>query len=144
MKKQKEPQQNGYSPAVNLISEGTEIQGEVQCKGDIRVDGKHSGVIRSQAKVVIGSTGMVDGDVHCQSADIHGRIEGTITAKDILYLKSSARIEGDITTNKLVVESGAMWNGTCSMGNEKKEVKETPRLHEEKPAEPQRKQAVVQ
>lgn len=141
MKKQKEQPQNGISPTVNLISEGTEIQGEIQCKGDIRVDGKLSGVVRSQAKVVIGSTGSIEGDVYCQSADVHGRIEGTINVKDILYLKSSARIDGDITTNKLVVESGAIWNGTCSMGNK---AKETPRLHDEKAAEPRRKEAVLQ
>lgn len=107
---------NGFVPAVNLISEGTEIQGEIHSNDDIRIDGTLKGVVHSKSKVVIGSTGKVDGEVYCQSADVLGKLEGTVNVEDILFLKASARIEGDIKTGKLVVESGATFDGKCHMG----------------------------
>jgi cytoskeletal protein CcmA (bactofilin family) len=110
---------NGIMPAVNLISEGTEIQGEIKSNDDIRIDGTLTGVIHSKSKVVIGSTGKVNGEIYCQSADVLGKLEGTVNAADILYLKTSAKIDGDIKTGKLVVESGATFNGKCHMGSSK-------------------------
>ena len=105
-----------YLPTVNTISEGTIIEGEIKSEADIRIDGKLKGVVNARAKVVIGNTGEIDGDIYCNSADVMGKISGTIEAKDILYLKSSARINGDIKTVKMVVESGALFNGNCTMG----------------------------
>lgn len=137
-KKSKGPASNAIQPSVNMISEGTSIQGEIQSNGDIRIDGKLSGMVFSKSKVVIGASGEVEGDIRCQSADVLGKISGTIEVKEILYLKSSSNIQGDITTNKLVVESGAIFNGLCSMGNKEKV------LHEEKfNAESPRKEAIL-
>lgn len=139
-KKGKTPRANSspVSPSVNMISEGTSIQGEVSSNGDIRIDGKLSGMVFSKSKVVIGSSGVVEGDIRCQSADVLGRITGTIEVKEILYLKSSANIQGDITTDKMVVESGAIFNGSCSMGSKQSIVNE-----EKFKAESPRKEAVL-
>jgi cytoskeletal protein CcmA (bactofilin family) len=106
---------SGINPQINLISEGTRIKGEVNSKGDIRVDGEVDGIIHSEAKVVIGSTGLVEGDVYCTSIEVLGRVEGTLQCKDVLLLKASARVSGDIVAKRLVVEDGAMFNGNCSM-----------------------------
>jgi cytoskeletal protein CcmA (bactofilin family) len=103
--------------AFNKISEGTFIQGEVNSAGDIRIDGKVKGTLRSKAKVVIGTSGEVEGDLNCHSADIHGLINGTVRVRDILYLKSTSRISGDIFSKKLVIESGAVFDGKCSMSD---------------------------
>ena len=108
---------NGLNPQINLISEGTRIKGEVNSKGDIRVDGEVDGIIHSEAKVVIGSTGFVQGDVYCTSSEVLGKVEGTLQCKDVLLLKASARVTGDITAKRLVVEDGALFNGNCSMDN---------------------------
>ncbi len=102
--------------AVNLIGSGTSIEGEIASDGDIRIDGKVKGTITSKSKVVIGASGSVDGDIVCENADVSGKIFGTVEAEDILFLKANAYIEGDITTTKLVVESGAKFNGNCRMG----------------------------
>ncbi len=110
---------NGFAPNVNLISQGTSILGEITSNSDIRIDGQLEGTIRSESKVVVGASGKVSGDIICASADILGHVDGTITCKDILFLKSTAHVEGDITTNKLVVESGAVFNGNCKMGEVK-------------------------
>lgn len=108
---------NGAIPNnINLISQGTTIQGEIKSKGDIRIDGHVEGIIQSDAKVVIGTTGHVQGDIYCTSADVLGKITGKIKCKEILFLKGSAHLDGDIHTNKLVVESGAQFNGACQMG----------------------------
>lgn len=110
---------NGFAPNVNLISQGTSILGEITSNSDIRIDGQIEGTIRSESKVVVGASGKVSGDIICASADILGHVDGTITCKDILFLKSTAHVEGDLTTNKLVVESGAVFNGNCKMGEVK-------------------------
>ena len=112
------------SSSVNLIGTGTFIEGEIKSEGDIRIDGKINGTITSQAKVVVGSTGQINGDMVCQNADISGKITGKLVVGEFLFLKSSAVIEGDITTNKLVVEAGAKFNGSCQMGAARKSQNE--------------------
>jgi cytoskeletal protein CcmA (bactofilin family) len=114
--------------SINLIGAGTTIEGDIKSNGDIRIDGNVRGNIFSKAKVVIGSTGMVDGDVNCQNADISGSIKGKVTISELMFLKSSSKIMGDIVTGKLVVESGATFTGTCNMGPMIKEMRqgETP------------------
>jgi cytoskeletal protein CcmA (bactofilin family) len=103
------------SSHVNMISTGTVIQGEINSEGDVRIDGVVKGRINTKAKVVLGKTGRVEGNIECQNGDISGKIEGRIAVKDLLFLKSSGKIEGEILTAKLVVESGATFDGTCNM-----------------------------
>ena len=107
---------NPNSNAVNIIGQGTTIQDEIVCDGDIRIDGMVKGTVTSKAKIVIGVTGSVDGDIICDNADISGKIFGTVEVDELLFLKSSAYIEGNITTGKFVVETGAKFNGSCRMG----------------------------
>lgn len=108
------PQEN--TGVVNLIGVGTTIVGEVTSSGDIRVDGTLSGSINTKGKVVIGSTGMVEGNVNASNADISGELKGSISVSELLALKSSAKLDGDIVTNKLAIEPGASFTGSCSMG----------------------------
>lgn len=100
---------------LNMIGAGTNIKGDIESNGIVRVDGSIEGKITSQSKVAIGETGKVIGDIIAQNADISGEVRGTVNVKEILYLKSSARIIGDITTNKIVIEAGAEFNGACKM-----------------------------
>lgn len=100
---------------LNMVGAGTHIKGDIESNGIVRVDGSIEGKITSQAKVAIGETGKVVGDINAQNADISGEVRGTVNVKEILYLKSTARIVGDITTNKIVIEAGAEFNGACKM-----------------------------
>lgn len=102
--------------SINLIGAGTTIVGDVESKGDIRIDGVVKGNINSSAKVVIGNTGSVEGSIVCTNADISGALQGDIRVSELLFLKVSARIHGDIYTNKMIVESGAIFTGKCNMG----------------------------
>jgi len=113
------PQPTG---AINIISPGTRIEGEVFSNGDIRVDGIVDGYLNTKAKVVVGPKGMIKGELICESADVTGKIDGKLSVKNELYLKSSAHITGELVTNKLVVESGAFINGNCIVGAQKNNI----------------------
>ncbi|WP_142601003.1 bactofilin family protein [Solitalea koreensis] len=103
--------------SINLIGSKTEICGDLTCKGDVRIDGFVKGSIHSVSKVVLGSTGRVEGSISCVNADISGTLSGNINISELLFLKSTAKIDGDIYTAKMVVESGAVFTGKCHMGS---------------------------
>lgn len=102
---------------VNQIKPGTHIEGEVKSGGDMRIDGTLKGKIHTQGKLVIGATGKIDGEIICQNAEIHGIITGKITVNELLSLKASSKLSGDIITGKLAIEPGALFSGSCAMGN---------------------------
>lgn len=100
---------------INIIGNGTSIKGDIKAGGDMRIDGTLVGSINAKGKVVIGATGSVDGEIICQSADFSGNLQGKITVTELLAMKASAQILGDIITGKLSVEPGAKFTGTCKM-----------------------------
>lgn len=104
------------APAINIIRKGTDIVGDVTCTGDIRIDGNLKGTLTSEGKVVVGPSGVVDGEVTCKNADVSGNINAKVVVKELLQLKATANIIGDINTNKLSIEPGANFTGTCNMG----------------------------
>lgn len=100
---------------INLISNGTEITGDVKSNGDIRIDGLLTGNLNTKGKVVIGSTGKVKGEVICKNSEVSGIVEGKIIVGQLLTLKNSSKIVGDIITFKLSIEPGARFTGNCKM-----------------------------
>ena len=110
--------------AVNMIGHDTTINGDVQSKGDIRVDGTLKGSVSTEGKVVLGKEGVIEGDVVCKNADVSGILKAKITVSQLLSLKSTAKLNGDIVTNKLSVEPGAAFSGSCSMGAIIKDIKD--------------------
>lgn len=104
------------SPARNLIGEGTIIKGDIESGGDIRIDGRLIGSLKSNGKVIIGQTGIIEGDLTCKQAEISGVIKGTIKAEELTALKSTSKVEVDLTTKQLLIEVGAMFTGKCVMG----------------------------
>ncbi|MGY8931243.1 MAG: bactofilin family protein [Flavobacteriales bacterium] len=112
------------SSSINMIGAGTVITGDIKSKGDIRVDGSLNGSIETEGKVVVGHGGIVEGDVVCKDADIAGVLKAKISVSQLLSLKSSAKLNGDIVTNKLSIEPGASFTGSCSMGAVIKDIKD--------------------
>jgi len=104
------------SAAVNMIGAGTIITGDIVSKGDIRVDGTLKGSVNTEGRVVLGREGIIEGDIICSDADISGTIKAKITVSQLLSLKTTAKLSGDIITNKLSIEPGAAFSGSCSMG----------------------------
>ena len=101
--------------AINLISNGTEITGDIKSNGDIRVDGLLTGNLTTKGKVVIGPTGKVKGEVYCKNSEVSGTVEGRICVSQLLTMKVDSRILGDIVTFKLSIEPGAKFTGNCKM-----------------------------
>jgi cytoskeletal protein CcmA (bactofilin family) len=120
------------SSSINLIGAGTIINGEVISNGDIRVDGTVVGSVSSKGKVVIGSTGNVEGEIVCQNADVSGKISGNISVAEILSLKATANLIGDIIASKLSIEPGANFMGSCSMGGMVKNIVNADKQEREK------------
>jgi len=100
---------------INLISNGTEITGDIKSNGDIRIDGSLTGNLSTKGKVVIGPTGKVNGEVYCKNSEVSGTVEGKISVGQLLNLKASSKIVGEIITFKLSIEPGAKFSGNCKM-----------------------------
>ncbi|MBW6491677.1 MAG: polymer-forming cytoskeletal protein [Lentimicrobium sp.] len=103
--------------SANLIQAGTSIIGNIESNGNIRIDGNLKGTINTGGKVILGTSGSVEGDIICFNADIEGNVKGTIKVKELLTLKSMALVTGEIFTDKLAIEPGARFTGTCRMEN---------------------------
>ena len=107
---------NNESPARNIIGNGTIIKGEIESNGDIRIDGRVEGVLKSNGKVVLGQKGSIEGEMYCKQADLSGRINGKMVVEELASLKSTSRIEGELATKQLFIEIGAIFTGKCEMG----------------------------
>ncbi len=120
---------------INLIGVGTEIIGDVNSNGDIRIDGVLTGNLYTKGKVVIGESGKVKGEVNCKNSDVEGLIEGKINVLELLALKRSARIIGDINTSRLAIEPGSKFTGNCNMSDNasSKEIKKESKLNQDNP-----------
>jgi cytoskeletal protein CcmA (bactofilin family) len=105
------------STTINLISNGTDITGDIKSNGDIRIDGSLTGNLNTKGKVVIGTTGKVSGEVTCKNSEVSGVVEGKIIVGQLLNLKASSKILGDIATSKLSIEPGAKFTGNCKMSD---------------------------
>jgi cytoskeletal protein CcmA (bactofilin family) len=101
---------------ASIISAGTIITGNIESKGDIRIDGILKGNVSCKAKILIGPEGVVEGDITGQQADILGTVHGRIKMSGLLHLHGKANVEGDIHAAKLQIEPTVSFNGQCQMG----------------------------
>lgn len=108
-----EKQQSGLM--FNALTAGSKIVGTVTADSDFRIDGMIEGDLNCSGKVVIGEAGRVKGTIVCQHAEILGLLEGKINCHQQLSLRTSGKIHGDVQTKTLIVEPGALFNGTCAM-----------------------------
>lgn len=108
--------QSTDASSVNLIGGGTKITGDINSPGDVRIDGQLNGNLITNGKFVLGVNGYIEGNITCVNADLSGEVKGTINVTEMLSLKATAKINGDIITSKLAIEPGAIFTGSCSMG----------------------------
>ena len=110
------------SNSSTIIGKGSVMEGSIEAYGNIRVEGKLLGNIKTKSKIAIGDSAYVQGTILAQNAEIAGEVKGLVEVSEVLVLKSTALIHGDIVTNKLIIESGASFNGLCKMGAVIKEI----------------------
>ncbi|GGX32046.1 bactofilin family protein [Aquimarina muelleri] len=104
-----------FSRNQNKISEGTKIVGDIISEGGFRIEGTIEGTFKTTGKVVVGTSGFINGTLECSDADFEGKFSGTLIVSNTLSLKPTAHIEGEVTVGKLAVEPGANFNASCSM-----------------------------
>jgi cytoskeletal protein CcmA (bactofilin family) len=103
-----------------FVGNGTTLTGEANFKGMLRVDGHLSGQVKSEGgTLIVGNNGQVDADIEVAVATIHGAVNGDITASQRLELGRAAKVNGNITTPSLVIEQGAVFEGSCRMIQQK-------------------------
>jgi len=107
---------------INTLVEGTQVQGEITAQNDLRIDGNITGTIRCEGKLIIGISGRIDGTVNCQNAVIEGKFKGEMNVTEVLDVRETASVQGEIKTSKLLVQNGASFNGNCDMGTRLKNI----------------------
>lgn len=110
-------QQSPSQDQINLVGKGTVFEGTVRAESDVRASGQVIGTLQVQGKAMIAEEGSVDGEIIATNADIAGRVQGEIKVEERLVLKSTAQVDGNIETDRLVVEDGAEFTGECAMGS---------------------------
>ena len=101
----------------NNILSGTKITGNIETNGDFRIDGNIDGNVTSKGKIVIGANGYIKGEINCINAEISGTVDGKLKVTELLSLKASSKITGEISIGKLSIEPGAFFSGNCTMIN---------------------------
>ena len=99
-----------------LLSEGTEIAGEVRFAEELRVDGRIDGKILSEnGRLLVGETGAIDAEIRVGVASISGTVTGTLLASKKVEIHSTGRFYGNIHSPALIIEEGAVFEGHCAM-----------------------------
>lgn len=115
----KENEQREYG-VVNVIANGTQLDGNIVTNGDIRVDGIVKGNIVSKAKVIVGREGRVEGNITCSNIEIEGHVNAeSLNVSNLISMKATANMVGNIAAGKIAIEPGAEFSGNCKMHSTK-------------------------
>lgn len=99
----------------SIISAGVEINGIINSKGNVRIDGVIKGDVISERNVVIGESGRIEGTLNARNIKLEGKLHGKVTSSEQLTLESTAALDGEITASSLVIKEGAKFEGSCTM-----------------------------
>ena len=102
---------------VTIIGAGVVLEGKLSSNGNIRVDGAINGDITANGNVTVGETGEITGEIKAEVISIGGKVTGSINSKEKAVLESKAVLKGDIVTKILVVEAGAIFDGSSKMSD---------------------------
>jgi cytoskeletal protein CcmA (bactofilin family) len=102
--------------SATLISTGTIVNGDLVSDTDLRIDGTINGNVSGTARIIVGPSGYVEGNIEGQQADITGKVLGNIKVKELLQLRGTCNVQGNIAADKLQIEPTATFNGQCQMG----------------------------
>lgn len=98
-----------------FLDRGSTLKGELSFEASFRIDGNYEGTIRSSGRLVVGDSGVVDGDVQVSHVLVSGEVRGAVEAGEQLHIAPGGRVRADITTPSLVIEDGAIFEGRCTM-----------------------------
>ena len=103
---------------ISIVGVGMRIVGDCDSAHTIRIEGTVEGTVRAKKGVVIGKRGRVTGDIHTADAKIAGSVKGTLMVNSRLELEASAVVDGEIKTERMKLDEGAIVNGTVAVGRQ--------------------------
>ena len=106
---------SGDRHAHSILQDGMFVQGTLDAKGDVRLDGRMEGKLHVSERLTVGAAGVLNADVEAGEVIIMGAVEGTIRAHRRLELRKGARVVGDIAAPILMIEEGVHFHGNCNM-----------------------------
>jgi cytoskeletal protein CcmA (bactofilin family) len=111
------PRQNESAPAPpnTVLGVGSNFRGTLMVSGTLRIDGEFDGDILNCERLEIGEHGVMRADIEVKSAEIHGKIHGSIRALGVIELRAGAHVEGDVAAASVIMEPGVYFNGRCTM-----------------------------
>lgn len=109
---------------MNVFHKGSTVDGKIKINGSIRIDGKLKGEVEATEAVIVGETGVIQGDIKAKETNISGKCTGQILAENTVLLHASAQINGDVKCKKLVVDEGVVIDGNISMRDKSRNVPE--------------------
>ncbi len=118
-KVRKDSPTNSYTPdsAINcVITAKTHLDGIFTSEESVRMDGKLTGDLVCNKKLVLGETGEIIGNIQAVEAVMLGEVRGDMEIKGTLHLKGTAKINGNIRAGQVVVDEGARYTGKCEIG----------------------------
>jgi cytoskeletal protein CcmA (bactofilin family) len=119
----KRNRENKGLPTINMLSEHTDLDGNIKVTGDFRIDGKVKGNVSCTGKLTLGKLGIIEGDIICDSADISGVVTGDIKCNGEIHLKENASYNGNIETKKIMVDFGTNLEMSCKTVQEETDKK---------------------
>ena len=108
----------GEATVDSIVGRGTRLNGHVDLKGMLRIDGEFNGEVRASGQVLIGRTGRTECTVHAGTVIVAGVMRGNIVASERVELRATATMSGTIHTPRLIVEDGGRFSGRCHAGDE--------------------------
>jgi cytoskeletal protein CcmA (bactofilin family) len=109
----------------SFVGAHSHFKGDIKSKGTLRIDGMVDGNLEADW-VILGEKASLKGNVAARGVIVGGKIEGNVTAKEILEIKSKGRVTGDISAPKLTVSEGGIFEGRSTMNREDSNVVELP------------------
>lgn len=111
---------------TTIIGNGSECNGDFSSDGSVRVDGCINGNVTVAGTLIVGTTGVINGDIEADSAIVGGEVFGNVTIKEKTELISTARVIGNIVTTLIVIDERAIFQGNCNMNQDVNERRSRP------------------
>ena len=111
-----------------VLGPGSQFHGEMISEGNIRIDGKFKGKIKSKGSLYIGKTGDIQADIDIGTIVIGGKVQGNVMVKTKAELISPAKLFGNINTPRISIAEGVIFEGTCTMNTRQKTKESIPQL----------------
>ena len=129
---------NGQSTSSkNILGSDVEIKGNIKFSGELTFEGKLDGDVQTEGALNLGDSAVVNGNINVQSVVVRGKINGNITAKEKIEIKSKTELFGDIRAAKLIVEEGVTFVGKTEVNPNKSTPTPPPTRPGETPKTPE-------